>query len=47
MNMAEHERFPQYNQSTIISYFSIDGRCNRLLALTLLSFKRCVLVNQL
>ena len=50
MNMADLESFKNQHH---IKYFlpclhyTIDWRCNRLLASTLLSFKRCVLVNQL
>ena len=48
MNMAEHESITQYKRiNQHITYFTIDWCSNRLLASTLLSFKHCVLVNQL
>ena len=48
MNMTEQESFTQYKRiNHHITFFTRDWRCNRLLASTLLSFKRCVLVNQL
>ena len=48
MSMAEHESFTQYKGiNHHIKYLTIGRRCNRLLVSTLLSFKRCVLVNQL